>query len=266
MGFSRRSPSGYLFRMGLASLVIHGGLIVLSQMTPWMKTIRVQPATYAVTLVPLSLSEPEPFRAPEKHEPKEAAPKPVEKTQPVTAPKKDDIVEKIRKPTPKIEKPKEDTESLKRLHEAMEEIRKKAALDEIKRKVAQREKPEERPRSPAPTVSSTTSSRIISSPTSQSKQSESRLNEYYSLVWAKIKEEWTLPENLLKERVDLEAIVVIIIEKSGNVKESWLEKSSGDSLYDQMALRAIKKADPLPPFPKELTDSTLEIGFRFFQD
>jgi len=30
-----------------------------------------------------------------------------------------------------------------------------------------------------------------------------------------------------------------------------------------MAWEAIKKAEPLPPIPKELSDNTLEMGFRF---
>jgi outer membrane biosynthesis protein TonB len=28
-------------------------------------------------------------------------------------------------------------------------------------------------------------------------------------------------------------------------------------------MRAIKKAEPFPPFPREITDSSIEIGFRF---
>jgi hypothetical protein len=31
-------------------------------------------------------------------------------------------------------------------------------------------------------------------------------------------------------------------------------------------MRAIKKAEPLPPIPKEFSDPTLEMGFRFHPD
>jgi TonB family protein len=95
---------------------------------------------------------------------------------------------------------------------------------------------------------------------------ESKLNDYYSLIWAKIKEGWTLPENLPKEKIELEAIIVVIIEKGGKVQKSWFEKKSGSALYDQMAMRAIKKAEPFPPIPKELSDDSLEIGFRFYPE
>lgn len=95
---------------------------------------------------------------------------------------------------------------------------------------------------------------------------DSRLSEYYGRIWAQIKEEWTLPENLPQEKADLETIIVVIIERDGKIQKSWFEKKSGNSLYDQMAMRAIKKAEPLPPIPKEFSDDTFEIGIRFYPD
>lgn len=73
-------------------------------------------------------------------------------------------------------------------------------------------------------------------------------------------------ENLFKEMVDLETILVVIIERNGKVQKLWFEKKSGNVLYDQSAMRAIKKAEPLPPIPKELSEDTLEIGIRFTPD
>jgi hypothetical protein len=31
-------------------------------------------------------------------------------------------------------------------------------------------------------------------------------------------------------------------------------------------MRALKKAEPLPPIPKELSEDKLEVGIRFFPD
>jgi TolA protein len=95
---------------------------------------------------------------------------------------------------------------------------------------------------------------------------DAKLNEYYSTIWARIKKEWSLPENLPKGKTDLETVIVVVIEKDGKVQKSWFEKKSGDTLYDQMAMRAIKKAEPFPPIPKELGDSPFEIGFRFYPE
>ena len=86
------------------------------------------------------------------------------------------------------------------------------------------------------------------------------------MIWAKIKESWTLPEDSSKERMNIEAVIVIVIDKEGKLQKSWFEKRSGDALYDQRAMRAIKKAEPFPPIPKELGDSPFEIGIRFYPE
>ena len=83
------------------------------------------------------------------------------------------------------------------------------------------------------------------------------------MIWERIKKEWTLPGNLPKGKTDLETIIVVIIERDGKIQKSWFEKKSGNAHYDQMSMRAIKKADPLPPIPKEFSDNTFEIGIRF---
>ena len=215
------------------SFLIHLVIVFLFILNPWPTFKKVQPSTYTVTLMSVSLPEPLPVI-------KEEPPKPIEKL------KKDDLIEKVKKPPNK--------RNLHRLHEALEEIRKKAALDEIQKRIARREKKEET-NSLAPIPSLTSPSGL-----------ESKLKEYYGLIWIKIKERWTIPENLIKEMVDLETIIVLIIERDGKIQKWWFEKKSGNDLYDQSVVRAIKKADPLPPIPKELGENTLEIGIRFYPE
>ena len=243
MALPKRPGIDRFLKMVGVSLVIHIALVVFLNFNPWPMIIKVRPTAYTVTLMPVSIPEPEIPKTPLPPVPKEEKIKPVEKVKPVEKPKKDDIVEKVKKP------PKE---SMKRLQEALDEIRKKAALDEIRKRVARKEREEER------------STAILSAKTSL--EMESKLNEYYSLVWAKIKGAWTIPDNLLKEMVDLETIIVLIIVRNGKIQKFWFEKKSGNALYDQSAIRAIKKAEPLPPIPKEWSDDTLEIGIRFFPD
>ena len=274
--FIRRLPRRTLVKAGTLSLVIHGAIVGLFTLNPWPHWIRTQPIVYTVSLMPLVLPEPETARAYALPAPREVTPKPVETKKPLDKPKKDDIVEKIRKPSKKVEKPEEpklekpktekpnvDQKSLKGLQEALDDIRRKVALDEIQRRVSQREKTEkERTVTSLQTPSEKPSTSAMASPV----RMESKLNEYYSLIWAKIEQEWTIPENLLKEMVDLETIIVIMIERDGKIQRSWFEKRSGDALYDQAAMRAILKADPLPPIPRELNETTLEIGIRFYPD
>lgn len=254
MGFRRRPDTEDLLRMGAISLGLHILLVIFLSLNPWPVLIKAKPMAYTVTLVPIAIPEPETrFKQLPLPEVKE------EKEKPITKPKKDDIVEKVKKSQKKVEKPEEKKADLKRLHEALEEIRKKIALDEINKKVARREKAEERPIATPPPVP-------VISATKSSAEAETKLSQYYSVIWAKIKKAWTIPENLLKERVDLETIIIVIIESDGKIKRTWFEKKSGNDLYDQMAMRAIKKAEPLPPIPKELGEDTLEIGIRFFPD
>jgi TonB family protein len=176
--------------------------------------------------------------------------------------------------------------SLKSLQEAMEDIHKKAALEEIQKKVARREgsgkgaigEPSKTHPSQESTASGSgtgTGSGTVGSPTGGSPWGspfggssalESKLNEYYNMIWAKIKKEWTLPGGLPKGKTDLETIIVVIIERDGKIQKSWFEKRSGNAHYDQMAMRAIKKAEPLPPIPKEFSDDKFEIGIRFYPD
>jgi len=180
--------------------------------------------------------------------------------------------------------------SRKALQDALEDIRKKAALEEIQKRVARREKLEKGPTEGSPTTHPSqgstvsgvgtgtglgTGSGALGSPTGGSRWGssylgssilESKLNEYYNMIWEKIRKEWTLPGNLPKGKTDLETIIVVIIERDGKIQKSWFEKKSGNAHYDQMSMRAIKKADPLPPIPKEFSDNTFEIGIRFHPD
>jgi len=237
--------------MGGASFFIHVAMVAFFSLNLWPTIIKARPTAYTVTLMPIPIQEPKIQKPSLPPVVKEEIPKPIEKPK-IEKPKKDNIVEKIKKTQ------KEKVE-LKPLQEAIEEIRKKVALDKIEKNVARREKTEER----APVVSSPVP--MVSSPKT-SPSVESKLNEYYSMIWAKIKEAWTIPENLLKKTVDLETVIVIIIERDGKIQKSWFEKKSGNALFDHMAMLAIKKAAPLPPIPKEFNEKTLEIGIRFFPD
>lgn len=81
-------------------------------------------------------------------------------------------------------------------------------------------------------------------------------SDYYAKITKEIWEQWIFPETGEK---NLEAIISIRIMKDGAVQSSRVEKSSGNSLFDKSALRAISKANPVTPPPHEM-----EIGVRFY--
>lgn len=215
---------------------------------------------------------------------------PDEKLKPVGNQKGSEKVGKRVEKSERGEKLEKEKGSRKALQDALEDIRKKAALEEIQKRVARREKLEKGPIEGSPTTHPSKGSAVsgagtgtglgtgsgsLGSPTGGSPWGspfggssvlESKLNDYYNMIEAKIKKEWTLPGDLPKGKTDLETIIVFVIERDGKIQKSWFEKKSGNALYDQSAMRAIKKAEPLPPIPKEFSDNTFEFGIRFHPD
>lgn len=86
---------------------------------------------------------------------------------------------------------------------------------------------------------------------------------YYNMIWEKIRDAWVLPEGVTKGK-KLEAIVALRIRRDGNIQNYWIEKGSGNAYFDQSAIRAINKANPLPPLPEDFREDIFEVGVRFY--
>jgi TonB family protein len=84
---------------------------------------------------------------------------------------------------------------------------------------------------------------------------------YLRQLQAKISERWTPPRGAAAggER----AVVVFEIGRDGQIKEPSVERSSGNAIYDQSALRAIMEASPFPPLPPEFRAPSLRVHFGF---
>jgi TonB family protein len=167
----------------------------------------------------------------------------------------------------KDEQRAKEEESDRSLQEAIEEIHRKVAIEEIQKRVAEREGGGQGS-SPGPIVASAGGGAGSGTGTGTGTGSGGGTPEqvYGGMVEAKIKREWALPQNFPKGKSQLETIIIVIIERDGRVQKSWFEKKSGDALYDQMAMRAIKKAEPLPSVPRAITANTFVIGIRFRPD
>jgi TonB family protein len=83
---------------------------------------------------------------------------------------------------------------------------------------------------------------------------------YLSRVQAKVTERWSG-----KALPGQQPVAVFEINREGQVSRLAIEKSSGNSYYDQAALRAITEANPFPPLPAEFPGQTLRVhlGFNF---
>jgi TonB family protein len=61
----------------------------------------------------------------------------------------------------------------------------------------------------------------------------------------------------------LKSVVFFRITKDGSVPEVSLKDSSGDNLFDEQAVRAVKLASPFPPLPDGYPDNDLGVYFEF---
>ena len=91
-----------------------------------------------------------------------------------------------------------------------------------------------------------------------------RLRAYYNQLWDHVTSHWAIPPSL-KGR-DYDVIVSVILDRQGTLVRSWVEEPSGSNGFDQSALRALQRAQPLPPIPDSVSGDTLEVGFRFHPD
>ena len=81
---------------------------------------------------------------------------------------------------------------------------------------------------------------------------------YLRQVESKIGERWEG-----KARDGNQPQVVFVIGRDGKLRELAVEKSSGNPLYDQAALRAINDALPFPPLPAEFKEPFLRVHLGF---
>ncbi|MDY6851540.1 MAG: TonB family protein, partial [Thermodesulfobacteriota bacterium] len=49
----------------------------------------------------------------------------------------------------------------------------------------------------------------------------------------------------------------------GKIMKAWFERNSGQKYFDQSAIKAVRRSDPLPPLPEVFKGREIEIGLRF---
>ena len=216
---------------------------------------------------------------------------PVEKKEePKEAPKKE---EKPAAPTVKEEKketiPEKKTETTEDLASAIEKIRKKIEAEEtLKKKEAEEKRLAEKAKEPATTTppkepaGGVTGTGRLPAPGkpgggnpygydnvfaaggSGKGVPDPDLSAYYNEIWKRIRSLWAIPEGLTSS--NLTTVYSIRVGRDGRIVDVWMESGSGNGGFDDSALRAIKKADPLPPIPDKYKDTTIDVGIRFHSD
>ncbi|MCL5808464.1 MAG: TonB family protein [Deltaproteobacteria bacterium] len=142
------------------------------------------------------------------------------------------------------------------LDKAMEEIRKKAAATGPSKPSpakAATEKTEKAGKEEAATGFASQPGTV---------EMDTQMRAYYAMVWSQIKGKWVLPQGILRGEA-LETIIDVTILRSGAVTQVNFEKRSGNRYFDESAMKAIRKASPLPPLPAWIGGNSLGVGIRF---
>ena len=269
------TASSRLGRMFFVSLVLHGLAISAVFFLPNLSSTRTfYSPVYSVRLVtpppapeaksegaqpapavpavpaspPVAVEKP---KAKEKEKPVSLAPKKEEPKK--EEPKKEDSEKKI---TEAIDRLRQKRES-KNLESAIEKIRSEkesrqveSAIEGIRKKVTISSKGAVESHEPSSRGASTDVMTI-------------KHKIYYNLIWKRIRSGWVLPDAALAGQKNLEAIIAIRISPNGQIEDIQFEKKSGNPIFDESALRAIQKANPLPPLPPGFEGGRFDVGVRF---
>jgi TonB family protein len=83
---------------------------------------------------------------------------------------------------------------------------------------------------------------------------------YLKSIADRLDKQWKPPQEF---EPDTTCQVTFVIDRNGQISGSQMSKSSGDALFDQLALRAVLYANPLPPLPNGFPDDTLKVHMKF---
>lgn len=142
------------------------------------------------------------------------------------------------------------------LDKAMEEIRKKAAATGASKQPQAKGIPEKTEKA----EKTEAAAGFASQPGTA--EMDTQMRAYYAMVWSQIRGKWALPQGILRGEV-LETVIDVTILRNGTVTEVNFEKRSGNSYFDESAMKAIRKASPLPPLPAWIGGNSLGVGIRF---
>lgn len=88
---------------------------------------------------------------------------------------------------------------------------------------------------------------------------------YQMEVESWIKSKWSYPV-ALDQAMDLEAVVVLVVQRDGAILQTRFGKRSSSAIFDESVLKAVERSNPLPPFPESYSKyydkDEIEIHFN----
>lgn len=86
---------------------------------------------------------------------------------------------------------------------------------------------------------------------------------YLSMMKNRISENWIPPFGSVKADETKKVIIRFRVDRGGRVLSPEVEESSGDTILDQSALRAVIVSGPFPPLPDSYSEASLGVHFGF---
>lgn len=86
-------------------------------------------------------------------------------------------------------------------------------------------------------------------------------NAYVANIKIRFMDNWILPD-LSNWNKELEAIVVVKVDRHGKIIKSFFEKKTDNAYFNKFVEKTIKKTDPLPPLPDDFQEE-VEFGLIF---
>jgi TonB family protein len=83
---------------------------------------------------------------------------------------------------------------------------------------------------------------------------------YLGLIRSKVDNRWSQPVTYKQMK---QTLVDFIIHRDGKIDNVGVAESSGDSYFDQTAVRAVSLSNPFPPLPRGYKEDFLKVRYRF---
>lgn len=158
-------------------------------------------------------------------------------SEPVKLPDKDAPKEK----KPPIDKVKE---AKSKQNKALDKLKAMAALDKLKEQVEKKDTPPPT-KEPEPYKGN-----IVTTGSDLGGLSKLQYDEYFAKLEKHVKENWVLPQWLID--AEYKAQVKVTIDNRGYITSKTIITSSGNNVFDSMALEALEKSSPCPTAPSSL--------------
>ena len=138
------------------------------------------------------------------------------------------------------------------------------SLERLKRQVSEMEstkKTSQKAAQPAAGKGNATASASLAG--EKGKKILDQIKLYQIEIAFKVQRNWAFSEQLAGGQSDMTAELAFNVLPSGEIKDIWFDKRSGNAYLDESARKAIVKSNPVDPHPTGINKPHITVGLRF---